>query len=788
MRKLLLAVALVLAGCRNDEFTLERIDPGAECPNGGVRLTVPGKAPQVVCDGADGTNGTNGSNGTNGADGANGDAGVDGQVSLVRQVAISAGDVRCPTGGVEVQSGIDTSGDGTLDASEVTSRTVVCNGNTGALLGSTTPPAGDAGTATIKANGGFGLATGNNGGTGGQVQLNLFAGSNGGHLKAWTTGRVDATQAVPTVPAVDPGSLLVNITSDTTITVPQDLSAVDAGTIVALGGGLYQAAGGPSAPRPVTGLAVASGATLTLPVGTFTFAAGCRIDGALTFAVGQAPAAAALTCADLAFGASSQLRAPGASVVVLRASVGDFVARGAMNLSGDATVPPSYLELGAAQSLYAVGAIRTNGSAAGLNAANIRFSAGNDIVLAGAIEARGADLVWATGSAFAGNGGQVTVDQYYPFTFGHVGEFRTTANVSVRGGSVTGDLVTCGTSCVGGAGGNFGGSIAVGFIDGSIDARGGSAFNGGPGGVVNFIVSSGAQPAFPMSSLYCSANIDASGGDGSTGGSGGSVSLQLGNPSAGGELVLLGYAGIEANGRFGNLGGNGGSITMAQNSNNGEVTGAVINTVPLSVVGGDASDSLGGRGGNITLQTNAWLVHPGVNWETVTNSGALSLAGGRGTSGGAGGVLRMFGLSGLTSTGAITASGGAGTTSGGGGGGFVQLGATRGELINSTGITVAGGVSGGGLAQTPGTGGFIDLVAEHINNAGGLVARGGSADPTTGRGGDGGRVRLASQLSPTTMTAPKPAGIDVRGGAAATPGLGGLVMIDGFLDTSSWTH
>jgi len=64
----------VLPSCRRVVATLERLEPGADCPNGGVQLTVPGKAPQVVCDGA----GSSGMNGTTGSNGSNGDAGDNG--------------------------------------------------------------------------------------------------------------------------------------------------------------------------------------------------------------------------------------------------------------------------------------------------------------------------------------------------------------------------------------------------------------------------------------------------------------------------------------------------------------------------------------------------------------------------------------------------------------------------------------------------------------------------------------------------------------------------------------
>lgn len=782
----------MVSGCRNDEFTLERLDPGAECPNGGVRLTVPGKAPQVVCDGANGANGTNGTNGTDGTDGtngANGDAGVsgtNGQQSLVRQVTIAPGDVRCPTGGVEVQSGLDTSNDGTLDAGEVTSRTVVCNGNTGAVLGSTTPPAGDAGTATIKVNGGLGTATGSLGGNAGSVALTIASGSNGGHLKVWTTGRVDATQVVPTVPAVDPGALLLDVTADLTVEVTSDPFSLDAGTFYVSGGGLFRTTGPSSQPRPVTSLRVASGATLTLPSSGYTFSSGCRVEGTLSFVAGQS-SSASVSCADLGFAASSQVRAAGVSSLQFSTFGGDLVARGTMDLSGNTNGGPASLDLRAAQSLYAVGTIRTNGSAVSPNAASIRFGAGNDIVLAGTIEARGADVAWTTLSATGGAGGQLTVDQYYPFTFGRLGEFRSTATIALQGGNVTGDLATCASYCLGGSGGFFSASAATAFLDGSIDVRGGTAYLGGAGGRVDVSIAPSATPANALSSLLSSASLDASGGDGATGGTGGQVNLTLANPSAGGELVLLGYAAIEANGRFGNQGGGGGLISLSQRSASGETTGAVINTVPLSAVGGEGSNSVGGGGGNITLETVVYSAKPFVTWETVTNSGALTFTGGRGTSGGMGGNVSLNGFFGVTSTGTITGTGGAGTTSGGGRGGDVSLRSTRGEVINSTGITVSGGVSGGGPAPIPGQAGFIDMLAEHVSNAGGLVARGGAADPTTGTGGPGGVVRLSSQVTPTTITAPKPAGIDVRGGAAATAGVAGLVMIDGFLDTRGWT-
>ena len=52
--------------------------------------------------------------------------------SAAKSTPLAAGDTDCPTGGILVQTGIDKNGNGTLDASEVTSSQKVCNGATGA--------------------------------------------------------------------------------------------------------------------------------------------------------------------------------------------------------------------------------------------------------------------------------------------------------------------------------------------------------------------------------------------------------------------------------------------------------------------------------------------------------------------------------------------------------------------------------------------------------------------------------------------------------------------------------
>ncbi len=125
--------------------TISSEPAGANCENGGVRVDV----------GAD----SNG-NGTldaseitsssficNGADGVN---------SLVTVTSIGAGN-RCENGGTRIESGLDTNGNGNLDDSEVTATAFVCNGINGnnSLVKVTTEAAG-----SNCANGGLKIESG----------------------------------------------------------------------------------------------------------------------------------------------------------------------------------------------------------------------------------------------------------------------------------------------------------------------------------------------------------------------------------------------------------------------------------------------------------------------------------------------------------------------------------------------------------------------------------------------------------------------------------------------------
>ena len=70
--------------------------------------------------------GDDGDNGATGAAGPAGPAGPAGVSSLTTQTELAVGSAACPAGGVQIDSGPDTDGDGILDADEVTDSSTVC--------------------------------------------------------------------------------------------------------------------------------------------------------------------------------------------------------------------------------------------------------------------------------------------------------------------------------------------------------------------------------------------------------------------------------------------------------------------------------------------------------------------------------------------------------------------------------------------------------------------------------------------------------------------------------------
>jgi hypothetical protein len=99
---------------------------GAQGPQGDAGATGP-QGPQ----GAQGPAGAQGPQGDSGPTGPAGPAGPAGADSIVVVTDLSPGDSHCPAGGEEIDVGVDSNHDGTLEGSEIEKRAWVCNGTSG---------------------------------------------------------------------------------------------------------------------------------------------------------------------------------------------------------------------------------------------------------------------------------------------------------------------------------------------------------------------------------------------------------------------------------------------------------------------------------------------------------------------------------------------------------------------------------------------------------------------------------------------------------------------------------
>ena len=116
----------------------ETFEPLAPCNEGGIRLVTgldknfngvldagESTSSTVLCHGLQGLSGPQGQPGQNGASPA---------VSLLNSTAVPMGNASCPSGGTAISSGLDINADGHLNADEISSNHVVCNG-VGGLAG-----------------------------------------------------------------------------------------------------------------------------------------------------------------------------------------------------------------------------------------------------------------------------------------------------------------------------------------------------------------------------------------------------------------------------------------------------------------------------------------------------------------------------------------------------------------------------------------------------------------------------------------------------------------------------
>ncbi|MHB8122218.1 MAG: DUF7151 family protein [Desulfuromonadaceae bacterium] len=181
--------------------------------------------------------------------------------SAAKSTPLAAGDTDCPTGGILVQTGIDKNGNGTLDASEVTSSQKVCNGATGANGATgTTGTAGAVGATGTQGATGLTGATGSAGATGptGATGAQGVAGLNGTPGATGPTGATGAQGVIGLTGATG----ATGLTGATGATGAQGTAGLDGATGAT---GLTGATG----PTGATGLTGATGATgATGPAGS----------------------------------------------------------------------------------------------------------------------------------------------------------------------------------------------------------------------------------------------------------------------------------------------------------------------------------------------------------------------------------------------------------------------------------------------------------------------------------------------------------------------------------------
>lgn len=179
--------------------------------------------------------------------------------SAAKSTPLAAGDTDCPTGGILVQTGIDKNGNGTLDASEVTSSQKVCNGTTGAT--GTTGTAGTAGATGAQGDTGLTGATGSTGATGpagatgatGATGAQGVVGLNGTPGATGPTGATGAQGVIGLTGATG----ATGLTGATGATGAQGVAGLDGAT----GTTGLTGASGPAGPTGATGATGAMGAT-----------------------------------------------------------------------------------------------------------------------------------------------------------------------------------------------------------------------------------------------------------------------------------------------------------------------------------------------------------------------------------------------------------------------------------------------------------------------------------------------------------------------------------------------
>jgi hypothetical protein len=640
----------------------------------------------------------------------------------------------------------------------------------------------------------------------------------------------------PTAAAPNLGANPVNITANKTIPLDPLFPGGDpgAGEPYMLSGdpSLYisDGNGNPADDITATGLSVAAGATLTLPLnfgGTtaeLDFSDDVANNGTITTLDVNPTQRGGLVLSFFSYYGGSAIDTSG---TVPGQSGGDialwtaafvpnagFYNRGAINTAGAADAGGTggnggSVEIAAWEPFENSGPITTAGGDGGAGDGGVGgyvdiMSGVGHLYNSGAINSTGGD-----GTASGGWGGDVSM---ISATAGETGgELRNSAAVSAAGGKGAG-----------GSGGD-GGYIALValsadlFNNAALNSAGGdtseATSGGGWGGDIIVASAPGSITAGPAGNLLLAGNIDSSGGNALATGSGnggdggivvvgvdasGSFSGITGLPPPTTQrLALFSHGNIDTSGGSGNQGGDGGYVDVA---NDGErwdaglpgfvddVGGDVTNQAAITTRGGSVAagasttPAWGGFGGEVYLygDIDTTVTNPAA--ERVTNSGGIDTSGGDSLaltldSGPNAGIIDLYTTNDVTNTGALTGNGGSdavdddnlATGFGHGASGNFYLEAITATATNSGVINANGG---DGEAQGGDGAGEVYLGVEQVVNSAHISVRGGDADTALAGsfGGDGGDIWMDDADTPDNTGT-----LDVSGGAGDTPGAGGTI-------------
>ena len=756
--------------------------------------------------------------------------GAGGAGSLVTTTQLPTGDVHCPNGGTQIDTGTDNGNnggvadDGILQPGEITKTQYVCDGvgsYSQLYVGSMTPPASPAGAYTIDTSGG--AASNGNGGSGGALTLEIHQGTLGGHAKIFSTGVVDASFETPAVD-FNQGVIPFAVTQDTQLnSYPDQGSGIDSGDAVfqvTNDQTLYANVGGDA--LAVTSIEVDEGTTLTLAnnsggnnkvqvqvqrdirnAGTIT--TGLMPDGvsatplSLTMSnyIGTKTSAIALDGHDAdgataGSGGALQVNCNGTLV-----NAGNIHAGGGAGNTGGAGGSVS-LTTNVGGGVFNSGAIDNHGGASAADVGGVS----NFIYLSGdyggQFNSGPLTATGGVGTSGGGYGGEIDLEG------SDTGAVQNTGAISTSGG----DCTTSG--CNGGSGGvvrfqtQGGGAL---LNSGDIDTSGGAGSNtngvGGTGGNIvakNFDGSNAQNGNINLStgSTRCSGSITARGGAGATGGAGGAIDfdLNVSNLALGQEIELRGYTDVTLNGGSASAtGGTGGQFTIEQdttanspgnNQSNFGPAGAVINYANISTRGGDGL--LGGQSGQVHLQTQR-NVNFYDTFELAINGGTIDTTSGLTTAdnspnGAAPGEIQiqLLGIAGVQNSGSIIGDGGdaSGANSEAGYANDVTFTSDTGTVLNTGTITLNGG-AGSGISGSNGSGGNVNMYGVAVINTAAITCDGSSGSVT---GGGGGSITLFSSSGGPTVNSGT---LTVDGGIAtdaSNDGSSGSIQIDGVTEGS----